>query len=746
MTQHTPFGGRIGRTWRDSQPWWPAPPEAPAGAPNILFIVLDDVGYSDLGCYGSEIETPRMDALASGGLRYSNFHVTAMCSPTRAALLTGRNAHAVGMGAIAEWSTGFPGYQGRITPQAATIAQMLSPHAYSAYAVGKWHLANMGDYPTGGARDHWPLGKGFNRWYGFLGGFIDHWNPDLHEDNHPVQRVPREQGYHLTEDLVDHAIGYVRDHVTSSPARPWLTYLALGAGHWPLHVPQPWIDRYKGRYDLGWDQVREQRLARQKAMGLVPTDTQLAAPNPNVRAWESLAREERDLCARLQETYAGFLSHADAQIGRLIDYLDATAQLENTAIVLLSDNGASGEGGPTGAVNIRRHMSMERETVDYGLTHIDRIGSEYSFPHYPMGWAQASNTPLKWFKRNTHGGGIRAPLVVHWPAKISQGGGIRHQYHHVSDVVPTLLEALALPPPEMHQGHAQMPVHGTSMLYSFAQAEAPTRKQTQHFEMAGDRAIWHQGWKAVARHIKGEDFDADRWELYHLEQDFAEIVDLAQQHPQKLRALIDLWWQEAQRYGVLPLDDRDVERSLEWSRRQVARRFELQPGMARLDRQLVPPINDRSWRMQALLQDIQPGAQGIVVACGSRFGGYQLHCHGGKAIFTYAVHESLAHRLEVPLPLGATTVDVTFTRTAERAGRFDLWANGVHGGSTQVARTWLIFGMTGGLTCGEGNIPVTDECLPPAVVSGLELAQVVIEVGTDSQAETDAFGAILQEQ
>lgn len=745
MTASSSFGGRIGRTWRDSVAWWPEAATAPAGSPNILFIVLDDVGYSDLGCYGSEIETPRMDALAAGGLRYSNFHVTAMCSPTRAALLTGRNAHAVGMGAIAEWSTGFPGYQGRITPQAATIAQMLGPQGYGTYSVGKWHLANMGDYPTGAARDYWPLGKGFNRWYGFLGGFIDHWNPDLHEDNHPVQRAPQE-GYHLTQDLADHTIEFVRDHVTSTPGRPWLTYLALGAGHWPLHVPQEWIDKYRGRYDGGWDAVREQRLARQKAMGLVPADTTLAPANPNVRAWDSLAPQERALCARLQETYAGFLSHADAQIGRVVDYLAATGQLENTAIVLLSDNGASGEGGPTGAVNIRRHMSMERETVEYGLERLDQIGSEYSFPHYPMGWAQASNTPLKWFKRNTHGGGIRAPLVVHWPARIRDQGTIRHQYHHVSDVVPTLLDALGLQPPQVHQGHAQMPLHGTSMVYSFDDAATPTRKETQHFEMAGDRAIWHRGWKAVARHTKGEDFDADRWELYHLEKDFAEIEDLARQHPDRVQALVDLWWEEAQRYGVLPLDDRDVERSLEWSRRQVPRRFELQPGMARLDRQLVPPINDRSWRLRAQLHAVQPDARGIVVACGSRFGGYQLHCQDGKAVFTYAVHESLAHRLEAALPQGDVTLEVSFTRTGERAGRFELRANGVAAGSAQVARTWLIFGMTGGLTCGHGNVPVTDECLPPSALAGLRLGEVLVEVDTDSQAESNAFGAILQEQ
>ena len=745
MVQKNSFGGRIGRTWRESEPWYPSPPAQPANAPNILFIVLDDVGYSDLGCYGSEIQTPRIDALADAGLRYSNFHVTAMCSPTRAALLTGRNAHAVGMGAIAEWSTGFPGYQGRITPQAATIAQMLLPHDYGTYAVGKWHLANMGDYPTGGSREYWPLGKGFNRWYGFLGGFIDHWNPDLHEDNHPVQREPS-KGYHLTEDLVDHAIGYVRDHVTSAPGRPWLTYLALGAGHWPLHVPKEWIEKYRGCFDEGWDSVREQRLLRQKSMGLLPADTPLAPPNPNVRAWSSLAPQEQTLCAKLQETYAGFLSHADNQIGRLIDYLASTNQLDNTAIVLISDNGASGEGGPTGAVNIRRHMSMEKETVEYGLEHIDKIGSEFSFPHYPMGWAQASNTPLKWFKRNTHGGGIRAPLVVHWPAKIRDRGGIRHQYHHVSDLVPTLLDTLDVRPPEVHQGHEQLPLHGISMAYSFDQANEPTRKQTQHFEMAGDRAIWHQGWKAVTRHNKGDDFDNDQWELYHLDQDFAELHDLSQRHPEKLSKLVDLWWEEAHRYGVLPLDDRDVERSLEWSRQQVPRRFELQPGMARLDRQLVPPINDRSWRLNAQLREVQPDACGIVVACGSRFGGYQLHCQNNMVVFTYAVHESLMHRLEIALPLGDALLEVTFVRTGERSGQFDLWANGSHAGSAQVKRTWLIFGMTGGLTCGHGNIPVTDECLPPSTLNGLSLEKVVIEVDADSQAETNAYGAILQEQ
>ena len=336
--------------------------------------------------------------------------------------------------------------------------------------------------------------------------------------------------------------------------------------------------------------------------------------------------------------------------------------------------------------------------------------------------------------------------MVHWPSRISDRGGIRHQYHHVSDLVPTILDTLDVHPPQVHQGHEQLPLHGISMAYSFDQANEPTHKQTQHFEMAGDRAIWHQGWKAVTRHNKGDDFDDDQWELYHLDQDFAELYDLAEKFPEKLNKLVDLWWEEAHRYGVLPLDDRDVERSLEWSRQQVPRRFELQPGMARLDRQLVPPINDRSWRMSAHLREVQPDASGIVVACGSRFGGYQLHCQNKMAVFTYAVHESHVHRIEIELPLGDALLEIAFVRNGERSGQFDFWANGLHAGSAQVKRTWLIFGMTGGLTCGHGNIPVTDECLPPNAVNGLHLEKVLIEVDADSQAETNSYGAILQEQ
>jgi len=738
------FQGRIGPTYRESEAWWPRPASAPRGASNILFIVLDDVGFSDLGCFGSEISTPRMDALAAGGLRYNNFHVTSMCSPTRAALLTGRNAHAVGVGAIAEWSNGFPGYQGHITRHAATVAEMLSDHAYGTYAVGKWHLSNLANYGAAGPHEQWPLGRGFSRWYGFLGGYVDHWNPDLHEDNHPIRHTPR-PGYHLSEDLVDHAIASVRDHVTSAPHRPWLTYLAFGAGHWPLHVPADEIARQHGHYDEGWDVIRARRLERQKALGIVPPNTELSERNPGVSAWEALDADERKVCARLQETYAAFLSHTDTQIGRLVDHLAHTGQLENTVIVLLSDNGASGEGGPTGAVNIRKHLQTEKESVAHILDRLELIGGEHSFPHYPMGWAQVSNTPLKWYKKNTHGGGIRAPLIVHWPRRIRDGGAVRQQYHHVTDIVPTLLDELGLTAPEVYRGVSQLPLHGTPMGYTFDAPDAPTRKQIQHFELVGDRALWHKGWKVVARHTKGADFAEDRWELYDMARDFSETKDLAAQHPQRVREMVDLWWQEARRYQVLPLDDRESERAFAWFRDEMPRRYEYQAGMARVDRLMVPAINGRSYRIEAELRLASARAHGIVLACGNRFGGYVLYCAGGMAVFEYVYTDTVTHTLRAPLHAGAVSLRVQFERAEPAGGVFSLWLDGERVSEVHAPGTWTTYGITAGLTCGYGNAPVSQACLPPSVFSDT-IERVVVQIDDERPVMPPSFSAMLEEE
>jgi len=488
-----PFENLSGNTYRSSpQPVLARDPAAPTHAPNVVFIVLDDVGFAHLGCYGSTIDTPNIDALAAGGLRYTNFNTTAMCSPTRASLLTGRNHHAVGMGTIADWCTGQPGYMGEISRAAATLPEMLRPHGYNSYATGKWHLSRGRDGTAAGPFDHWPLGRGFDQYYGFLHALADHWNPELFRDNHAID-TPRRPGYHLTDDLIDESIAFIRDQQGPSPGKPFFSYVALGACHSPHHAPQEYIDKYKGRFDGGWDEAREQWFARQLALGIAPAGTKLTPRNPKVRAWSALTDDERRLAARMQEVFAAFLDHTDAQIGRLIDYLRDNALLDNTLLVLMSDNGASDEGGEHGDLNIRRHYSFLPEHFDELLANIDRFGSEYTYNNYPAGWGHAGNTPHKWFKIDTHGGGIRDPLIIHWPAGIKQAGGIRNQYHHCTDLVPTVLELLGLQAPGVYQGQAQLPIDGVSMAYTFASAAAPNRKQVQYYEMLGDRGIWSGG-------------------------------------------------------------------------------------------------------------------------------------------------------------------------------------------------------------------------------------------------------------
>jgi len=743
-----PFRGKIGDTWQESQAWWPEPAAAPAGAPNVVCIVLDDVGFSDIGCYGSEIATPRIDALAARGLRYSNFHVTAMCSPTRACLLTGRNAHAVGVGIISEWSSGFPGYQGRVTRKAATVPEILREHGYGTYAVGKWHLTNTADYGAAGSREDWPLGRGFNRWYGFHGALADQWHPELYQDNRAVA-PPAAPGYHLSGDLVEHAIADIRDHRANAPERPFFQYVAFGACHWPHHVPAEHLARQRGRYDIGWDAVREARLARQKALGIVPQETRLAPRNPGVQAWDTLSPDIRRLCARLQETYAAFLEHTDEQIGRLIDALGAFGCLEDTLILLMSDNGASAEGGPTGAINLRKHMVYEEESPEVGLARLDKIGGPEAFNHYPQGWAQVSNTPLKWYKKDTHGGGIRAPLVAHWPRRIASGGEIRDQFHHVIDIAPTLYELLGIEAAQSFVGVPQLPIHGTSLAYTFSERSAPTRKSVQYFEILGDRGIWQQGWKAVARHPKGSDFSADTWELYHLSADFSETEDLAKREPARLQAMIQRWWDEARTYGVLPLDDRDWERGAIRLRMNRRTRYEYFGDMSRVDRLASPDISDRSYSVTARFHSGDQPPQGMLVSYGTRFGGYALYVKGGAVHYEYAYSESERHAISAPLPARADEVEVRveFRRTARNAGEATLLVAGARAAAVTLPRTWPTHGTVAGLTCGfDGGAPVSDAYAQPFRFTGKGL-RVTIELGEQGEvAPGELFGSVIREQ
>jgi arylsulfatase len=679
-------------------------------------------------------------------VRYTNFHVTSMCSPTRACLLTGRNAHAVGMGIIAEWSSGYPAYRGRVTRRAATIPEILRGHAYTAYAVGKWHLTNIADYGAAGPQDDWPLGRGFSRWYGFHGALTDQWHPELYQDNRPIHLDPR-RPYHLSADLVDHAIADIRDHVTSAPDRPFFLYLAFGACHWPHHVPRRYIETYRGRYDGGWDAVRADRLARQLHLGIVPAGTRLAPRNPGVAPWRGVPADVRTLAARLQEVYAAFLEHTDAEIGRLLEYLRSLGRLEDTLIILLSDNGASPEGGPTGAINLRKHMVYEEEPFEVGLARLDEIGGERSFNHYPTGWAQVSNTPLKWYKKDTHGGGIRAPLIVHWPRRIAARGAIRAQFHHVIDIAPTLFEILGIDAPAEYAGVPQLPIHGTSMAYTF-DSDAPTRKEIQYFELLGDRAIWCRGWKAVARHPKGADFDADQWELYDLDHDFAELDDLAAARPEKLRELLDLWWSEAGKHGVLPLDDRDWERGAEGLRMTAKARYDYLAGMARVDRLSAPDITGRSYLITAEFEPGPPPVEGVLLAWGSRFGGFVLYLREGYACYEYVYSESVRHALRVPVPPaeGRMAIQLKFERSGPQGGIATMLVNGRVAGSVEIPRTWPTHGTTAGLTCGhDAGAPVSDAYEPPFRFRGRGL-RVRVDVDGGPRDGGAAYGTVLREQ
>jgi arylsulfatase len=733
------FGGRIGRTYRESTAWWPEPIRAPADAPNVIFIVLDDVGFAQLGCYGSDIATPCMDRLAANGLRYTGFHTTAMCSPTRASLLTGRQHHAAGVGAVAEFAVGFPGYQGALTKRAATLAEMLGPHGYSTLAVGKWHLMPLRDASAAGPFDYWPTRRGFDHWYGFPGGYTDQWHPELYDGTRAVDLVGGE-GYHLTDDLIDHAIGYVRDQQGADPDRPFFLYVALGACHWPHQAPAAYVERYRGRYDGGWDAIREAWLARHKSLGIVPADTPLAPRDPDVPAWDSLSADERRVAARQMEVYAGFLEHTDAQIGRLVDYLDRIGQVENTLLMLISDNGASSEGGRLGCVNVDAgYQARLEEPLEVALAVLDRLGDETTNPHYPAGWAQAGNTPLKWYKKDVHGGGVRDPLIVHWPARVRDGGSLRHQYHHVVDLAPTVLELLGLEAPAEVNGVAQLPIHGTSLAYTFDDPAAPTRKQVQYYEMLGDRALWQQGWKAVTRHAMGTDFSDDRWELYHLDADYGEAHDLAEQEPGRLRELIERWWAEAGAHGVLPLDDRESARTAASGWRNPRTVFTYLPGMARVERWNTPNVTNRSFSIEAEVEIPQGGADGVLLAVGSRFGGYALFVKDGHLTFEYnAGYTRETIRSDRPIPSAAHRLGFDFAKTGHLMGRGTLLVDGAAVGSGELTRTWPINPARAGLHCGrDGGSPVSAAYACPFTFAGT-LHRVIVTLGSDQARDLEA--------
>ena len=610
---------------------WPTPATPPPGSPNIVLMMLDDVGFADFGCYGSEIDTPCIDQVAARGVRYSGFHTTAMCSTTRAALLTGRNHHAVGVGCLANFDSGYPGYRGKISKDAPTLAETLREVGYRNYMVGKWHVTPLTETGPTGPFDGWPLGRGFDRFYGFLDAETDHYSPELVRDNSHIEAPGTyASGYHLTEDLFDQAIGYIQGHIAASPKIPWFLMLTPGACHAPHQAPKPLIDKYDAIFSKGWDQCRKDRLQRQIELGVVPKGTQLPPRNDRVKAWADHSTDEQRVFSRLAGAYAAMLEHTDQQLARLMNFLHAAQLTENTLVLLLSDNGASQEGGPNGFVNAMGPFNGQPESMQTKLARLDDIGGPDTHSNFPWGWAMASNTPLKRYKQNTHGGGIRDPLIVSWPAKLPTDGSVRSQFCHVSDLAPTILELLGV---ESHH-RPGIGTPGCSFAASLHDAYAATAKDVQYFEMFGHRGLVHDGWKAVAYHEPGTAFEDDEWELYHLAEDFNEVHNLAEVEPERLQQLQSLWWQQAETNQVLPLDDRFAPRFAENAERHRGGRthYTFWPGMGHLPSDVAPDLRSRSYRISVDLDVLSDRDSGVLIAHGDATGGYSLYMDNGHLV------------------------------------------------------------------------------------------------------------------
>ncbi|MEJ0064211.1 MAG: arylsulfatase [Caulobacteraceae bacterium] len=724
------FQGVIGRTYADSQPWWP-PARFKQNAPNVVMVVLDDTGFSHLGCYGSTIETPNIDALAAGGLRYTGFHTTALCSPTRACLLTGRNHHAVGMRAISNFDTGYPNMRGAIPRSAATLAEILRDQGYATFATGKWHLAPMSECSAAGPYANWPLQKGFDRYYGFLQGETDQFFPELTSDNHFVDAPGGpEEGYHVSEDIVDRSATMVRDLTSLAPERPFFLYLAFGAMHSPHQAPEAWLKKYRGRFDAGWDVAREQWFARQKAMGIVPAETKLAPHNPGVKPWSELSDNQQRFAARLQEAFAAMLDHTDHQIGRLMQFLKSIDRWDNTLFVLLSDNGASQEGGQAGVLDEMKWFNGIRESADEAVARLDDIGGPDSHCNIPWGWAQAGNTPLKWYKQNTHGGGVRDPLIMHWPAAIKAGGATRDQFCHAIDVAPTILDALGIETPDVVAGVPQTPVHGVCLTPTFADPDAKLDRGAQYFEMLGHRGIWKDGWKAVTHHEPGMPFDDDTWELYHLDQDFSEHDDLAQAQPAKLKEMVDLWWAEAEQNGVLPLDDRGLFALFAASRRPglpTARdRFVYHPPISHIVSDACAPVA-RGWTTEVTLTHPAGNGDGALVARGSLNSGLALFIKDGRLVFDYNdFHHHTRLEARTPLTPGPHTILLDVRRNGDGSAEADLRVDGEPVAAGKIPRLLFIISSTG-MDLGRSLSPVTDDYAAPFAYPG-KIDRVVFEL------------------
>jgi arylsulfatase len=730
----------------------------PQGAPNVLVVLLDDVGFGASSAFGGPCQTPNFEKLAANGLKYNRFHTTALCSPTRQALLTGRNHHTVGMGGITEIATSAPGYNSILPNTCSPIARTLKLNGYSTAQFGKCHEVPVWQTSPMGPFDAWPTGGGgFEYFYGFIGGETNQYYPAIYEGTTPIEpeKTP-EQGYHFTQDMTDKAIKWVSQQKALMADKPFFIYFAPGATHAPHHVPPEWIDKYKGQFDQGWDVVREQTFARQKQLGVIPQDCQLTDRHAQIPAWDSMAPELKPILSRQMEVYAAFLEHTDHHIGRLIDSLEDLEILDNTLIyVIIGDNGASAEGSLQGCFNEIAPLTgfADLETVEFLAERLDQLGGPEAYNHYAVGWAHAMNTPYQWTKQvASHWGGTRNGLIVHWPKGIQARGEVRSQFHHVIDVAPTLLEVAGLPEPTFVNGVQQRPIEGVSMAYSLNQANAPERRQTQYFEMAGNRGIYHKGWTAVTRHrtpwetgmVKLPAFDDDVWELYDTTTDWTQSRDLAREYPDKLHDLQRLWLIEAVKYNVLPLDDRFAERAnpelagrpqLITGTRQI-----LFGGMGRLSESSIVNFKNKSHAITAEVVVPESGAEGVIVAQGGMTGGWSLYTKAGKPKYCYNFYGVNHYTIEgtMAIPAGTHQVRMEFAYDGgglAKGGTVALYVDGQKAGEGRVDRTQpLVFSADETCDVGfEAGSPVTYDYPTEGGKFSGDVNWVQIDVGEDAE-------------
>jgi len=755
-----PFGGKMGRTTKDSTPDFPKEIQAPKGAPNVLLILTDDVGFGASSTFGGPIPTPTMDRLAKNGLRYNQFHTTALCSPTRAALLSGRNHHSASTGVIMELGTGFPGYNTLMSKSCGTFAEILKQNGYNTAWYGKNH--NVPDWKTSqaGPFDLWPTGLGFEYFYGFIGGDTSQWNPALFEGTKPIEPPHDAKNYFFDVDMADHAIARIRMLHAVAPEKPWLTYYAPGTAHAPHHAPPDWIAKFKGQFDQGWDKVRAETFARQKALGVIPANAKLTERSAGIPAWETLDADHKKVAARMMEVYAGALAHCDYQMGRILDAIEAQGQLDNTLVIYIQgDNGASAEGGMNGLLNEMTVFNAIPEDFKEVMRKMDQLGGPNTFNHYPIGWAHAMDTPFQWTKQvASHFGGTRNNMVISWPARIKDAGSLRSQFCSVIDIMPTILEAVGVPAPTSINGVVQKPIEGTSLVYTFDDAKAPSKHTTQYFEMFGNRAIYHDGWVAATTPgVAPWDSAAEtegrlppvldyKWELYNVTDDFSEAKNLAAENPAKLKELQDLFWKEAEKYNVLPLENGRINRfdvSIRPSLTTGRTEFTYYPGMVRIPEGAAPDLKNKSFGISAIVTVPKQGAEGVLMTQGGRFAGVGLYVKKGRPVFHYnlagVAHYTVASKEKLTPGRHLITLDFNYDGGGlGKGGEATLTVDGKKVASGHLQKT-IPFRMSLDETLDFGEdtgTPVSEDYHVPFKFTG-ELEKVTIQIANRKLTEAE---------